>query len=187
MKSMQRILVDLDDTVYDLLSPWLKLLNEKHNTSITFDDISNWDMRLYYPDLSKTELYLPLNSGEVWDFVEPFPNAIEVINELRSNPNLEVYFCTATHFLTVTSKIQKTIMRFFPDFDYHNLIVTHKKHLINADFLIDDGPHNLKEFQGHRILYTAQHNRFINAGVALGAIRANTWMDVKKILNNFGI
>jgi 5'(3')-deoxyribonucleotidase len=179
---MGKIIIDLDDTLYDLCTPWIKYLNETTGKNIQPFEITNWNMSTYYPELSKTELYRPLNDCMVWPEVEVFENAVETINEFMREGH-EVVFCTATHPIIVSKKMEQTVYRFFPNWDYHNLIICHKKDMIRGDVLIDDGPHNLKNFQGHRILFTAPHNRNINAGVELSAIRCNNWKDVQRTIS----
>ena len=45
------VLIDMDDTLEDLCSEWVKYLNNKHGTSVKHSDITDWDMTKAFPSL----------------------------------------------------------------------------------------------------------------------------------------
>ena len=38
------ILVDMDDTIEQLLNAWIAAVNSKFGTAVTYDDIKSWDV-----------------------------------------------------------------------------------------------------------------------------------------------
>ena len=72
------ILVDMDDTIEDLLSAWVSYLNTKHGTSIKKDDVTQWDISKSFPTLSREQVYEPLYLDSFWLSVEPIDGAAEL-------------------------------------------------------------------------------------------------------------
>ncbi len=50
------LLVDMDDTIENLLPAWAEWLNKKRGTSIKADDITGWDVQKFFPSLTKDEV-----------------------------------------------------------------------------------------------------------------------------------
>ena len=42
------VLVDMDDTIVDLLSKWVSFLNETHGLSVNPEEITDWNISLFY-------------------------------------------------------------------------------------------------------------------------------------------
>ena len=76
------ILIDMDDVMTDLLTPWVEYLNDKHDLSVYTSDITAWDMSLFFPTLSKEEIYQPLNEEDFWKTVKPQEGAVYYLNKL---------------------------------------------------------------------------------------------------------
>lgn len=53
MKNSKILLIDADDTIEDLLSAWLKSLNDKYGTNVCNDEITDWDVSKFFPTLTK--------------------------------------------------------------------------------------------------------------------------------------
>ena len=45
------ILVDMDDTIEQLLKAWIAAVNSKFGTAVTYDDIKSWDVSEAFPGL----------------------------------------------------------------------------------------------------------------------------------------
>lgn len=54
--------------------------------------------------------------------------------------------------------------------------------MIKADYLIDDGVHNLENGNFIKILMSAPHNRTYDAE-SNGMIRVNNWKEIYEIIN----
>lgn len=64
------ILIDMDDTLEDLLGAWVSYLNTQYGTNVHKEDIRQWDISVAFPSLSKTQVYEPILLD---DFLEDRP------------------------------------------------------------------------------------------------------------------
>lgn len=46
------ILVDMDDTIVQLLQAWLLKLNENYGLDVAYEDIRSWDIEEAFPELT---------------------------------------------------------------------------------------------------------------------------------------
>ena len=183
MKKSLTLLVDMDDTIELLTDAWVDWLNEKHGTDTVKDDIHSWDFAAAFPTLTDDEAYAPIYIDEFWDTVQPMPWAFETLCRLRAEGH-EIYVVTSSAYQTIPAKMEKVLFRYFPFLDWEHVIVTGNKSMIRGDVLIDDGPHNLEEFDGARLLMTAPHNRDYDAE-SHGMIRVSDWPEIFELLREF--
>lgn len=174
-----RILVDCDDTIWDLLDAWLDFLNKKYDKKVRAEDVLYWDMSLAYPDLEKQQIYEPLTDESLWKSVKPKFDAIKYI-ALLCQEGHEIYFVTATDYRNIQFKV-KLLETYFPDVPICNLIITHHKNLIKGDILIDDYINNFKE-RDCGILFTAPYNKEIDVR-NYGLHRCDNWEEIYNYIN----
>ena len=55
------IVTDFDSVMNYLLESWLVGLNSTYNLNVQYEDVTNWDMQLAYPTLTKEQIYEPLS------------------------------------------------------------------------------------------------------------------------------
>jgi len=178
------ILVDMDDTITWLLPHWVRWLNEKYNLSVDWHDITQWDMAAPFPTLTKEQIYEPLTTEEIWDNVKPRGQAQKVLKELHDR-GYEIYVCTSTDYRNIKPKYEKVIQKYFPFIDWKHIIVTSNKQLIHADFIVDDGIHNLiNGNQTVKMLINMPHNQNFIAG-DYGLIRVNDWSMVQAVVEEY--
>lgn len=79
MKRPLTILVDADDTIECLLEAWITVLNERYGTSVALDEVTNWDVSAFFPQLSRELVYAPLRESEIWMRVTPRLDAVEYL------------------------------------------------------------------------------------------------------------
>ena len=65
----------------------------------------------------------------------------------------------------------------FPFITWKHIVFCGHKHMIQADYLIDDHEKNLHTFTGTPLLFTAPHNLHI-----ADFKRVNNWKEVEKLL-----
>lgn len=165
------ILVDLDNVLINTGQAWVDMLNERHGTTVKYDDVSKWDVEGFFPTLSRKEIYDPLESGEVWSRVSLIPGARETLDKLIAEEH-EVFIVTASSMNTIGKKWREVISKFLPMIRQENIIVTHRKDLINGDVLIDDAPFNFDGGDYFCILFDAPHNRGEESS---GFVRVSNW------------
>ena len=175
-----RILVDMDDTIEQLLQAWIRGANEKYGRDTKYEDALSWDVSKAFPGLTFEQVYsIPLEPG-FWKTVEPIPGAAEALQRLMAAEH-EVYIVTATPYESVFEKMRDHLFRHFPFLSWKQVIITMNKQMIRGDVLIDDGVHNLENGDYVKILMTAPHNKDYDAE-ANGMIRVHDWAEIESII-----
>ena len=170
------ILIDMDDTIEFLCKAWVKWLNNQYGTNVRHEDIREWDVSNFFPQLTSAQVYAPLCIDEFWETVEPIPGASETVKKLIDDGH-KVYIVTASTWQTIPSKLRNVLFKYFPYLTWNNVIVTHNKQMIMGDVLIDDAPHNLIGGRYAKILVDAPHNWDFDEN-SIGAVRMKNWPDI---------
>lgn len=174
MKSLI-VLVDMDDTIENLLQAWVNYLNEHHGTAVKKDDVTEWDVSSFFPSIPKEQVYEPLCDDDFWKTVRPFENAAEYLQKLRDDGH-EVFIVTASDYRAICSKMENVLFKYFSMFTWNDVITTAHKQLVRGDVLIDDGVHNLVGGSYKKLLMDAPHNRRFDAE-ANGMTRVMDWSE----------
>ena len=182
-KNNIRILIDVDDTIEYLCKAWVEWLDNKYNTGVKYDDITEWNINKFFPKLKKEQIYEPLHTDEFWKSVKPMKDAIKYVRKLMKD-GFDVYLCTSTDYRNVKPKFEYIIMEHFPYISWDQVIVAYNKHMIKADILVDDGVHNIVGGDFYGILFTAPHNKSFDAENN-GVVRANNWSEVYNIIKMY--
>ena len=175
------ILVDMDDTIEQLLAALVKKANERFNRSATIDEITDWSIVCAYPGLEKRQILELMYEPGFWDTVEPVPGAADALKYLMDKGH-QVYVVTATEFENVPAKMERVLFRYFPFLSRDQVIITGNKQMIRGDVLIDDGIHNLEGGEYRKILFTAPYNKDYDAE-ANGMIRVHNWDEILRVIN----
>lgn len=170
------ILVDMDDTIENLAEAWVTYLNAQHQTSTNLSDITDWDISKAFPTLTKEQVYAPLFEDSFWDWVKPMKGASEALQKLIADGHT-VLIVTTSNYQTLAAKMERVLFRYFPFLTWDDVIITAHKQLIKGDVLVDDGIHNLEGGDYFKILMTAPHNLYYDAGKN-GMYRVTSWSDV---------
>ena len=152
------IAFDCDDVLIDLLEYWVYWLNQAYHLNVKREDITDWDISLFFPSLTEEEIFEPLYSPNFWYGVKGKPNVKETI-EYQKYRGHQVVVATASDISTISYKINNCLFRLYDCFDKDDIIVIKDKSLLNADVLIDDNPDNFNGFKGIRILMDSPHNQ----------------------------
>lgn len=156
------VLIDIDDTIAGLCDAWCDWLNKKYGTTTTPEDITEWKIEKFYPTLTADQVFSPFHDEDFWNSVKPKDNAVEYVEKLI-NDGFDVYLCTSTNYLFIKQKFESVIKRYFPFIKWEKVIVSYNKAMIRADFLVDDGVHNLESFRGFKFLISRPHNKQYDA------------------------
>ena len=175
------ILVDLDDTLEQLLAALVKRANERFHRNATVDDVTDWSIVCAFPGISKKEILGFMREPDFWNDVKPVPGAAEALKHFIDEGH-SVYIVTATEFEHIKAKMEGVLFRYFPYLSWDQVIITSRKQMIRGDVLIDDGIHNLEGGDYTKILFTAPHNRNYDAE-SNGMIRADTWREITDIID----
>lgn len=169
------ILFDADDVAEMLLDSWVNTLNDRYGTSVCVEDVTDWDVSLAFPTLTKEQIYGVLQDSELWSNLTPMPGAQECLQRLYDEGH-DLYMVTATDYRTCRAKIER-ILELFPFLDVNHIIIAHNKQMIKGDILIDDGPHNLINGDYRKILFDRPHNRKFDAA-ANDMLRVKSWKEI---------
>lgn len=176
------ILVDMDDTLIDLLQAWVTALNEKHGLNVNPEDIDDWNISRFFPSLTRYQVFEPLFADEFWDTVKPKEDAVRYLKQLKDD-GYKIYICTNTHYKTLKVKMDKVLFKYFDYLSWEELIIVADKQVVCADFLVDDGVHNLIGGKYKGILMDAPHNRKFKESEH-GIIRVKTWREVYALIKS---
>lgn len=171
-----KILIDMDDTLEDLLESWVAELNKMYGTNVNHEDIDDWDIGLFFPTLTRFQIFEPLFTCDFWDSVKPKEDAVKYVKKLKDD-GFQVYVCTNTNYKTLKDKMDKVLFKYFDFLSWNDVIVTTNKQMVDADFLIDDGVHNMLGGKYKGILMDAPHNRKFNER-EYNIFRAKNWQEV---------
>jgi 5'(3')-deoxyribonucleotidase len=156
-----RIFVDIDDTIINTVTAWVRWLNADYGLNVKVEDIKEWDMCKAFPMLEKQDVYSPLFDEVFWETVEAFPEAIEVLERL--NKKHDVFFVSATHPSNVSNKVLRCVHRFFPYITSKQYIFMYYKSFLDGDIIIDDRPENLIYSKcKYKFLIDKSHNQTFN-------------------------
>ena len=174
------ILIDMDDTLEHLLTPWLRWLNREYGKNVEPSDVVSWNMQESYPDLTKEEIFAPLDGEAFWDTVTPVEGAPEAVEDLIRRGH-RVFIVTAASFKSVAAKMERVLFRYFPYLSWDQVIITSNKQMIRADVMVDDGYHNLENGDYVRILVDAPYNRKFDERKD-GMIRVYNWEEIDQVI-----
>ena len=136
-----RVAVDLDNTVWNLVDPWLQAYFKLTHERIKPEDIKTYSLKEYvtYPEILPEILELP----DFWNHVELYDGVYEAIEHLCENPAIDLVIATATSYRVGRAKFDR-LFELLPMLDESQLIVTSRKDLLDVDFLVDDWEENLR-------------------------------------------
>lgn len=172
------ILIDMDDTIEELLQTWVKRCNAKYGYQVAYEEIRDWNVSKAYPGLTREQVYGITYEPGFWAEVKPVPGAAEAVRRLMDKGH-EVYIVTATEYEHLYEKMHDLLFRYFPFLKWEQVIVTCRKQMIRGDVLIDDGPHNLLGGDYRKILFDSPHNRSFDAE-GNGMIRVHNWYEAEQ-------
>lgn len=169
------LLIDMDDTIENLLEAWTAHLNKKYGTNVLPKDVNTWDISRCFPSIDRKNVYAPLYDNEFWKTVQPKPDAVKYLKMLKEL-GFDLYICTTSNYETIRCKLEHIISEHFPFISWGQVITTNNKQLINGDILVDDGVHNLIGGSYKKILMSAPHNLDYDTDKN-DMVRVNSWAE----------
>lgn len=161
------ILVDMDETLCDLMTPWLREINLRYGTSLRREDIKTWDIfdsiKGSLPEgTSLHDTLIPIQVPGIFINLQPNPGAIESVRKMLSL-GWEVALITALPTsvaqpgIVVGEKV-RWVEQHLPEIG-RDIIVTSAKYRVRGDVLIDDSPKFLSSFPGLTVAFDAPWNQ----------------------------
>lgn len=98
MRDKRIILCDADDTIENLCQIWVTYLNRMYGTTVHSSEIVDWNVSLFFPSLTKEQVYDPIFNKNFWKEINPIDGCYKVLEEI--NKRDELYIITATNYQT---------------------------------------------------------------------------------------
>ena len=170
--SKLKIGIDLDDTLNCLSRSWINAYNKEYSDNLPLSDIKSWDIAKYVKPECGKDIFKFLFIPGFFKNLDVQPHAVEVVKWLCET--YDVYIVSAAHYAVCGDK-GAWLEEHFPFINYQNVIFCTNKSLMNLDYLIDDGSHNLETFNGKGLLFDSHHNQS-----EYRFPRVMGWLEVKK-------
>jgi 5'(3')-deoxyribonucleotidase len=172
------ILLDLDDTLNNLVHVWLSIYNMEYNVNVKYEEIKSWDLTQWvpHPDI----IYKYVKEPGIYKHLCPIKDSQDVVSLICKKYNVHV----ATYYPTPESCSEKYefIQTYYPSIDKDNIHFTRKKTMINADIIIDDNPDYVQRFRGELgILVNQPWNQELKE-IPSKIIRTCDWETIGSIL-----
>ena len=152
------ICVDMDDTIENLIETWINEINIKYKKHYSICDVSDWDLRKDFPDLTEEQIFKVLHDKKIYDKVSAYLDAIEYLNRLNNDIRFKIYIATNTNYKVFSYKIDTIISKYFNFLKAEQIICISNKQLLNCDLLIDDYDGNLINGNYDKILINKPYN-----------------------------
>lgn len=165
----------MDEVMADALGEHIVRYNRDFNENISLADLQGkWLWDVVSTDRHHA-LQGYLDSEDFFESLVVMPEAQRVVKRLQQA--YDVYIATAAMEVPASFEQKfRWLARHFPTIAPSNIVYCGDKGILNADFLIDDNPRQLRRFQGEGILFTSPHNIAVK-----GYKRVNDWLDVEKL------
>lgn len=145
MNKQYTIAVDVDGTTLNLMKVFLEIYNLDYHDTLTEDAITSWDItQLLKPEARSTFIQY-FEDPSLYYAIEPYPYALEAVKLLKFLGH-RVVFATSSTVGASGAKYKKLKELGFLD-DLNDYMEVKDKSLIRANFLIDDGMHNILAFK----------------------------------------
>ena len=141
-----RLLIDMDGVCADLVSHWVTLLNRYHGETLQKEDVTDWHIHKITEQTTRKEVEAFLADPGFFLHLEPIPGAIETLRRLIRDGHDLVF---VTHCKEGHGDKRKWLERHLPGFPMRSVIFAERKELVSGDVLLDDGVHNLRDWQKH--------------------------------------
>jgi 5'(3')-deoxyribonucleotidase len=154
---MKRIAIDMDDVMADTSQRKLDWYERDFGVKLNKNGIKGMYVTEAVPQEHHEQvLAYSKHKDFFWD-LKIIAESQRVIRALMEK--YEIYIVTAAiPFPNSYNAKYEWLRQYFPFIDIRNVIYCGHKHIIDADFLIDDHAYNLESFKGEGLLFTAPHN-----------------------------
>lgn len=172
---MKRICVDMDEVIADAVTEHLARYNREFGENLTRTELQGrwiWDV----VDPSRhAAMESHLRSHDFFAVLEVMPDAQRVLQALQQH--YEVFIATAAMEVptSFTAKFE-WLARHFPFIRTSHIVFCGDKSILDADYLIDDNPNQLRRFHGEGILYDSHHNIHVTE-----FRRVRNWLEVEEL------
>jgi 5'(3')-deoxyribonucleotidase len=134
MSENKIIVLDVDETIRDMMSPVLKMYNLVHGTKFTKDDIDNYDFRNVLTEIKDMKEYFYNNAEMCFVNSDMFEGTIESLLELQKmgyHIRITTNQFKGLEIFTLYWLNKHTI-------PYDSIVITNDKSWVDGEFIVDD-------------------------------------------------
>lgn len=81
---VNKIFLDVDGVIFDSCEAVIQLLNEKYGGNFHGCDVTNWDFKCCYPNMTSEEVEAVFADKRFFDIVKPIDGALEFIKKYKN-------------------------------------------------------------------------------------------------------
>lgn len=170
------IAVDQDWVLAKLTHKWIKTYNTIFNDNLRVEDVTSWNIEEHVKPEAKDYILNILNLHKFYRDLLVVSDSQRVLKKLSKKYEIIIVTDLFTR-MSFKSKYD-WLGENFPFIPPKNYVFTGNKSIIRADYLIDDGVHNLEGFQGYGLLYDAPYNREEDR-----FYRVKNWQDIEHVFD----
>lgn len=183
--------IDVDLVVCDPVmgkNGWFDYLNNitgKYNKEQFIKDnkIIDYNLGVYFPELTKQEV-VHFWSGELYNDIKPYPDAVDVINILSKKHKIAfISYCKKGHFGNKVDCLKKW---FNISQEHWSFCATKQKAGGRVDCMIDDRVSNLKQFKDQfdviKVLFKTPYTQDCEVDFSID-LHSNNWYDIGEFLD----
>lgn len=173
-----RIAIDMDEVMADALSEHVRRYNAAYDANITTADLEGRHLEDCVPAARRaaTEAMLDASFFEVLDVM---PDCQDVVRELASRHEVIIVSAAMDVPCSFDAKYRWLLLH-FPFIPPKHFVFCGDKHVIDADYLIDDRARHFARFKGKPLLFSAPHN-----AAETRYPRVGSWRDVREHFAKF--
>ena len=172
-----KIAVDMDEVVADALGEHISRYNALFGASVTKESVIGCHLRDVIPAEHRHDTAQIVHSQDFFANLEIFPNAREVLFKLSQVH--EVFITSAAMEVPNSFNAKyRWLQDNLPFISPLNYVFCGAKHIIAADYLIDDRARHFQRFSGEGILFDAPHNQNVT-----GYRRVKNWLEVEQLFS----
>jgi 5'(3')-deoxyribonucleotidase len=157
---MQRLIVDMDDVLADATGQFIHHYEKEFGVRVERESLNYKTEGKGWPD-NHEAVYKFTFRKKFFRTMEVKENAQEVLEKLNDRYELFIV-SSALEFPNSLAEKLEWLKEHFPFLHWKQVVFCGKKSIVHGDFMIDDLPHNLETFNGHKFLFTAPHNLQFN-------------------------
>lgn len=174
---VKKVLVfDMDNVCCDLQAVWLNLYNQKFRENIKKEYIRSYGIHNYVS--AGYAIYELIDNSHIFRILPPLPHAVEGLKYLISQGH-KVLICSAATESQIDGKLDW--LRFYvPEIKSEDIIFSHDKSIVEADFMFDDALHNLYNSSCRIPVVFSQPWNTKNKDF----IRVNDWIGIIKLIES---
>ena len=150
--------VDVDGVVANNHYEWINLYNHDYHDNFTLDRWTSWNIHEFVKPECGMKIYDYLKDRHFYENVRPEPYSMDGITYLRRYGR--VVFVTSSTPEQMGLKYQWLLKHKYLD-NTGDYIECSDKSLVRADYLIDDKPQNIFDFDGTGVIFTQPWNKSI--------------------------